>query len=174
MRDRRCGWNLGSTLGRSLRQARARPPLSCRPALIVDRDTWRQARPRTVRFVVAPPGIRRPGGATPSAGRSVPLVVGGQNTSAQGVRRLMLAVLQDALSIIVRADRRSDSGLDSPSPRLLVEACEWVVANDATWPFSFLNVCGALEIDPVSLRRRLSPWLPWPGGHIGAQNRSGR
>lgn len=65
-------------------------------------------------------------------------------------QRLMLAVLEDALGILVAGPRRTTSG------RLFWDTRSWVLDDDLAWPFSFLNVCEALDIDPGRLRRRLA------------------
>jgi hypothetical protein len=35
-------------------------------------------------------------------------------------------------------------------------AYEWIYSDDVVWPFSFLNVCGVLAIDPVYVRGELA------------------
>ncbi|HTQ23118.1 MAG TPA: hypothetical protein VMI09_00370 [Candidatus Binataceae bacterium] len=67
-------------------------------------------------------------------------------------QRLMLAVLADAINIL--QDWR---GSFSPRKRrLFIEAARWVMARGSHVPFSFDNVCDALEISPEALRHRLS------------------
>lgn len=39
--------------------------------------------------------------------------------------------------------------------RLYVQAYDWVVSDDTSWPFTFLSVCHALEISAEALRERL-------------------
>jgi hypothetical protein len=39
---------------------------------------------------------------------------------------------------------------------LFAEAVRWVMTRGSTVPFSFHNLCDALEISPDALRRRLS------------------
>ena len=36
--------------------------------------------------------------------------------------------------------------------RLFVEASEWIAADDRTWPFSFVNVCDALDLSASRVR----------------------
>jgi len=64
-----------------------------------------------------------------------------------GEKALMLAVLEDAVRCL---DARSRSGA-----RLACEAERWIRADDHRWPFSFVNVCGYLEIDADRLRAAL-------------------
>lgn len=66
-------------------------------------------------------------------------------------QRLMLAVLADAINIL--HDWRSS--LSVRKRRLFVEAARWVMARGSNVPFSFENVCDALEISPEALRRHL-------------------
>jgi hypothetical protein len=71
---------------------------------------------------------------------------GGRATTPE--RRLMAAVLEDALGIALGPAQRN-----SPSVRASTE--EWLFSDDEAWPFSFVNVCHALGIDPVWLRERV-------------------
>jgi hypothetical protein len=69
-------------------------------------------------------------------------------------RRLMSAVLEDALSILLapRPLGRRDRAQRAETER-------WLLANDFTWPFSFVNVCRALDVDPASLRHDVASRL---------------
>jgi hypothetical protein len=42
--------------------------------------------------------------------------------------------------------------------RVFREAEEWLWSDETAWPFSFENVCHALEIEPEFLRRGLERW----------------
>ena len=69
----------------------------------------------------------------------------------QPEKRLMLAVLVDAIDIIVR--RR---GAANPHTRRQIdEAQRWLDSNNRRWPFSFRSVCEALDLQPHRLRQRL-------------------
>jgi len=61
----------------------------------------------------------------------------------EGVRRLMAAVLEDAITAM-RAGGRASS-----------QARHWLLSNDREWLFSFESLCEALGIDPNELRRNL-------------------
>jgi hypothetical protein len=76
-------------------------------------------------------------------------------TQTAGEHRLMLAVLEDAVRIVVA----SRAGASRKSNRLVAETRQWLLGEDASWPFSFRNVCDVLGIDAQLLRARLSPWL---------------
>lgn len=58
---------------------------------------------------------------------------------------LMRAVLGDALSCLLRYRGR----------RLGREAEEWILSDEKAWPFSFVNICQVLDIDPGYIRHRL-------------------
>lgn len=66
-------------------------------------------------------------------------------------QELMLAVLCDAIECILKY-------CAEPLPvraRLYEEAQEWVFAQDDKAPFSFLNVCDGLNLNPEYVRRGL-------------------
>jgi hypothetical protein len=69
----------------------------------------------------------------------------------QGEKRLMLAVLKDAVGSI----ERYSSGREVRSLQAYRAALHWVFAQDQAWPFSFENICLALDLDPVRLRSAL-------------------
>jgi hypothetical protein len=66
-------------------------------------------------------------------------------------RRLMLAVLVDAINILQRWNRIGSAR----ERRTFAEAARWVLMQGTNYPFSFDNVCDALNIDPEMLRQRL-------------------
>lgn len=63
-------------------------------------------------------------------------------------KRLMLALLEDA----VKSFQAAAMGAESST------AEQWILHDDAEWPFSFDNVCEFLDIDPHYLRRGLLRW----------------
>jgi len=67
-------------------------------------------------------------------------------------QRLMLAVLADAINIL--QDWRGS--FSARKRRLFIDAARWVMARGSHVPFSFDNVCDALEISSEALRHRLS------------------
>ena len=75
-------------------------------------------------------------------------------------RRLAMAILEDALRTLGRS--HSPTGI---SRRLLREVREWVEESDTSWPFSFVNVCETLSVDPERLREALTPWLRRPNDY---------
>ena len=67
-----------------------------------------------------------------------------------GERRLMLAVLIDAIRTL-SAQHPSD---DHPHlNRAWVRELTWLQSEDQTYPFSFVNICGALGFDADYVRR---------------------
>jgi len=66
-------------------------------------------------------------------------------------QRLMLAVLQDA----IRAYFRGAHTHDVRQRRLCNEAVRWIEDGDTVWPYSFENICVALDLDAATVRRRL-------------------
>jgi hypothetical protein len=66
-------------------------------------------------------------------------------------RDLAAGVLKQAAQ-----DLRRFHGLTSAVEReLYFDAYSWVMSDDCTWPFSFLNVCRILHREPITLREEL-------------------
>jgi hypothetical protein len=75
-------------------------------------------------------------------------LLGRQGSLLQPEKRLMLAVLENAVSVLLR-----DAPVrDGRAGRHVAEAEEWVASDAVDWPFTFLNVCHALELDPGYIR----------------------
>jgi hypothetical protein len=66
-------------------------------------------------------------------------------------RRLMLAVLVDAINILQGWNRTRRAR----KRRTFADAAQWVLMPGTNYPFSFDNVCEALNIEPEMLRQRL-------------------
>lgn len=68
-----------------------------------------------------------------------------------GARRLVLAVLANAVETLRLYHDKS--------PRLArsrtAEVIDWITSDDELWPFSYINVCGYLNIEPGRLRRTI-------------------
>jgi hypothetical protein len=74
--------------------------------------------------------------------------------SERGEKRLMLAVLEEAVATFQRhVDSKSRHG-----ERVFREAEDWIQSRDESWPFAFENICYSLEIEPEFLRRGLEKW----------------
>jgi hypothetical protein len=66
-------------------------------------------------------------------------------------RALVLAVLWQAVADLQKyrfATRRQQQ-------RLYMEAYEWVDSKDRSWPYSFVNLCEILNLDPDPMREEL-------------------
>ena len=74
--------------------------------------------------------------------------------SAQPEKRLMLAVVEDAFATF----QECLPGLTYRQRRLFKEVEEWFASTDETWPFSFQNICAALNLDADYLRLGLRRW----------------
>lgn len=77
-----------------------------------------------------------------------------QKASAEGERRLMLAILEDAIECF----QKHLWATDRKHRQLHDEAELWFLAEDPGWLFSFVNICDAFEIQPVFLRQGLLAW----------------
>jgi len=62
----------------------------------------------------------------------------------------MRAVLADAIRCLARV-----AGRPSDREKLARAARRWVMTMDATWPYSFDNVCLALSLNPSGVRSKL-------------------
>ena len=69
---------------------------------------------------------------------------------ADGERRLMLAVLIDAIRAV---DHHRPSAQDLPASRVWLRDRAWFNADDPGPPFSFVNICSALGLEADYVRR---------------------
>jgi hypothetical protein len=74
--------------------------------------------------------------------------------SSQPEKRLMLAVMEDAITTF----QKSVHGATRRQRRLLKETEEWIGSTDTSWPFSFENICAALDIEADYLRTGIKRW----------------
>ena len=72
-----------------------------------------------------------------------------------GERRLMRAVLVDALELLFKCE----AAQDARGRRLFAETERWLASDDTRWPFSFLNVCDALGLVPSCVRKGVARCL---------------
>lgn len=76
------------------------------------------------------------------------------SSGTQGARRLMLAVLQDALDCY----QKYAFARDGYGRQLFEEADAWIAARESGWHFSFENICDTLNLDAEYVRRGLRDW----------------
>ena len=74
----------------------------------------------------------------------------------RGEVALLYAILDDAIRCLQNG--RWEKGWDHV--RAAQEAEAWLFADDYEWPFSFVNICEHLRLDPTYLRRGLKCWRP--------------
>ena len=77
-----------------------------------------------------------------------------KNEALEPVKRLMLAVLTDA----VRCYQVGSDAQKTSRRRAFREAEEWLFRTKSDGPFSFENVCCTLDIAPDYLRHALHKW----------------
>jgi hypothetical protein len=76
------------------------------------------------------------------------------DASLQAEKRLMLAVLEDAVGTF----QKYTGATGRRAQRLFAEVEEWFASDDTDWPFTFVNICEALGLEPHYVRRGLSLW----------------
>lgn len=84
-------------------------------------------------------------------------VAGGEHAdgpSLQPEKRLMIAVLKDALLVV----RRYQASEGPWAQRQLREAEEWFASHDTSWPFAFERICEELALDPDHVRAGVRRW----------------
>ena len=74
-----------------------------------------------------------------------------RRTEYEGERRLMIAVLEDAVDVY----RKLAGARDARRQQLFRDAEEWIESDDRAWIFSFQNICDVLAIEAEYLRRGL-------------------
>lgn len=75
-------------------------------------------------------------------------------SAVRGEKRLMLAVLQDALDCY----QKYAFAKDGVGRQLFSDASSWIRCEDRSWYFSFENICETLEISPSYLRNGVERW----------------
>jgi len=80
---------------------------------------------------------------------------------------LMRAVLEDAVQCV----REGWHTADRSKQQLAREALGWLFSEDEEWPFSFVNICTMLGLDPEYLRRGLRRWQQHPPSLIPKHKR---
>ena len=81
--------------------------------------------------------------------------IGGSAASTSGEKRLLAAVLADAIQLYVKHGR----GRNVASGILFREAERWFASDDRSWLLSFQNVCDVLQLDAARIRGALRTHL---------------
>jgi hypothetical protein len=70
-------------------------------------------------------------------------------------RRLMIAVLEDAINCVTKYRFATDGR----GRRLLDEEQQWLLSDETHWPYSFECICDVLDLDAHAVRQglRLAP-----------------
>ena len=76
---------------------------------------------------------------------------------AQGERRLLLAMLEDAINCY----RKNAFARDRRGQRLFHETREWMMSEDLQ-AFSFAYACDVLGVEPQAVRQSLEAWRSMP------------
>ncbi|MCW5889184.1 MAG: hypothetical protein KIT14_01390 [bacterium] len=78
---------------------------------------------------------------------------------AEPARRLAAAVVLQALDDLALGRRRGTTRLAEPRAirqhGVVRRAAAWFASDARDWPFAFVSLCDALELDPVRIRRLL-------------------
>ena len=72
----------------------------------------------------------------------------------QPEKRLMLAVLEDAIAVYLREAAHPPGGASAD----FVAAAVWLQSPEGSWPFSFAAICRALGLEPSAILRGLRRW----------------
>jgi hypothetical protein len=86
-----------------------------------------------------------------------------RRASSDGERRLMVAILEDAVDVY----RKQAGARDRKRRQLFEDAEEWIESDDQSWIFSYQNICDVLGIDAGYLRKGLRVWKQRAGGDRG-------
>ncbi len=90
---------------------------------------------------------------------------GGLSRKLEGEKRLMIAILKDAVECLEKyRGARSSSGRSH-----YLNALEWVQDKGTDWLFSFTNICDLLGFDPDYLREVLLKREGKPVKTVGAK-----
>jgi hypothetical protein len=71
-----------------------------------------------------------------------------RRTEFNGERKLMLAILEDAVDCY----RKHAAARDNKARHLFAEAESWIEAPDSNWLFSFQNICDVLGLESEYIR----------------------
>ena len=86
-----------------------------------------------------------------------------RRASVDGERRLMVAILEDAVDVY----RKQAGARDRKRRQLFEDAEAWIESSERSWIFSYENICDMLGIDAEYLRKGLRVWKRKAGGDRG-------
>ena len=86
-----------------------------------------------------------------------------RRASVDGERRLMVAILEDAVDVY----RKQAGARDRKRRQLFDDAEAWIESSERSWIFSYENICDMLGIDAEYLRKGLRVWKHKAGGDRG-------
>ena len=86
-----------------------------------------------------------------------------RRASSDGERRLMVAILEDAVDVY----RKQAGARDRKRRQMFEDAEAWIESPDKSWIFSYENICEVLGIDTEYLRKGLRVWKQRAGGDRG-------
>ena len=75
--------------------------------------------------------------------------MGRRKLPGEGERKLLFAVLEDAIRVYIKNRNRGEASLNDPD---FIEAAEWLNSDEEEGPFTFLRVCEGLGINADRLR----------------------
>lgn len=75
------------------------------------------------------------------------------NTPDTPERRLVIAVLADAIGCIQRGGRRLRGHKGLTGTPIQVAAIRWMRSDSTAWPFAFVPICDVLGLSPAAIRR---------------------
>ena len=78
----------------------------------------------------------------------------GLDSSLQPEKRLMLAVMEDAVGTF----QKYACAVDRNAQRLFAEVEDWIASDSIDWPYSFVNLCHSLGLDVDFMRDGLRRW----------------
>jgi hypothetical protein len=82
----------------------------------------------------------------------------------------MMAVLDDA----VRCVENHRFSRETRRRRLFADAKQWLLAEEAHWPYSFESICAVLDLDANAVRQRLLLALEQPPGAVSRERQTRR
>ena len=86
-----------------------------------------------------------------------------RSVTFHGERRLMIAILEDAVEVY----RKQAGASDRKRQQLFEDAEAWIESCEHAWLFSFENICDVLGFEAEYLRKGLRAWKQRIGGDRG-------